>query len=104
MSEDTPPAPSVARGDARVPGEAAGGAPAPMTLSKLRHEIRNHLNAIKLCCALIHRQTSDAGARSTADEVDRAADRIADLVIHYMSDDEAARLFRKAPTPGRYEQ
>ena|SRR5688572_16630464 len=104
MSEDTPPAPPAARGDGRTPGEAAADDARAMTLSKLRHEIRNHLNAIKLCCALIHRQTRDAGARSTAGEVDRAADRIADLVIHYMNDDEAPKLLHKPPGGGRYDQ
>jgi nitrogen-specific signal transduction histidine kinase len=75
-----------------------------MTLSKLRHEIRNHLNAIKLCCALIHRQTGDAAAKSTTDEVDRSADRIADLVIRYMNDEAAPKLLRPPPGGGRYDQ
>ena len=50
MSQDTPH-------DLATPRDGHGEHTQPMTLAKLRHEIRNHHNAIKLKCALIHRQT-----------------------------------------------
>lgn len=63
-----------------------------MTLSRLRHDIRNHLNAIKLSCALLHRQTRESELHESIQEVDRAADHINDLITRYLGDSEAPRL------------
>jgi nitrogen-specific signal transduction histidine kinase len=102
MSEDTPAGLAATPREGQRPAEQEQSR--EMTLSKLRHEIRNHLNAIKLSCALIVRQTRDAPARATAGEVDRSADRIADLVIRYMNDEEAPKLLLGPPGTGRYDQ
>ena len=63
-----------------------------MTLSKLRHDMRNHLNAIKLSCALLHRQTRDSTLHESVQEVDRAADHINELNTKYLSDSDAPGL------------
>ena len=63
-----------------------------MTLSKLRHDVRNHLNAIKLSCALLHRQAKDQSLQESVHEVDRAADAINDLITRYLGDLDAPGL------------
>lgn len=63
-----------------------------MTLSKLRHDIRNQLNAIKLSCALLHRQSKEPAVQESAAEVDHAADAINDLITRYLSDSDAPGL------------
>lgn len=68
-----------------------------MTLSKLRHDIRNHLNSIKLTCALAQRQTRERTAQETIAEIDRSVARIDEMITRYLSDAEAARLLPTDP-------
>lgn len=63
-----------------------------MTLSMLRHDIRNQLNAIKLSCALLQRRRLDDLSQESVDEIDRAADGINDLITRFLSDAEAPGL------------
>ena len=46
----------------------------------------------------------EPAAKDTVTEVDRSADRIADLVIRYMTDEEAPKLFHGPTSNGRYDQ
>jgi nitrogen-specific signal transduction histidine kinase len=62
-----------------------------MTLAHLRHDIRNHLNAIKLSCALLQRRQSDPMSDESIREIDRAADRINELITRHIGDNDAAR-------------
>jgi len=63
-----------------------------MTLSQLRHDIRNHLNAIKLSCALLQRRHHDHSTEETVREIDHAADSINELVTRFMGDADAPNL------------
>ena len=64
-----------------------------MTLQQLRHDIRNHLNAIKLSCALLHRRHgADEFTEESVREVDRSADAINELVTRFMGDADAPSL------------
>lgn len=63
-----------------------------MTLSKLRHDIRNHLNAIKLSSALLQRRHKDELSEESLREVDRSADAINELITRYMGDADAPSL------------
>jgi nitrogen-specific signal transduction histidine kinase len=69
---------------------------APMTLSRLRHDIRNYLNAIKLSCALLQRREFEDGGLETVSEIDRSADGINELVGRYLADADAAALIKKS--------
>jgi hypothetical protein len=60
-----------------------------MTLSRLRHDIRNHLNAIKLSVALMQRRNPDRLADDTLREIDRSADGINELVTQFLGDADA---------------
>lgn len=66
-----------------------------MTLARLRHDIRNHLNAIKLSCALLQRRQSAGAADALADEsireIDRSADKINELITRHIGDNETAK-------------
>jgi nitrogen-specific signal transduction histidine kinase len=66
-----------------------------MTLSQLRHDIRNYLNAIKLSCALMHRRHKDEMSHESLGEIDKAADGINELVTRFMGDADAPNLIRK---------
>lgn len=66
-----------------------------MTLSRLRHDIRNHLNAIKLSCALMQRRNADDMSIESLHEIDKAADGINELVTRFMGDADAPNLIRK---------
>lgn len=77
------------------PHGSAGGEEPNMTLSRLRHDIRNYLNAIKLSCALLRRRTQDGLSIESVEEIDRSADKINDLVGRFMGDAEAPRLLKK---------
>lgn len=66
-----------------------------MTLAQLRHDIRNHLNAIKLSCALMHRRHKDDMSQESIHEIDKAADGINELVTRFMGDADAPNLIRK---------
>jgi len=78
--------------------ESAGGRSVPkphhpdggMTLARLRHEIRDHLNAIKLSCALLARDRHDPELR----DIDRSADSINELITRFMGDADAPTLPR----------
>jgi nitrogen-specific signal transduction histidine kinase len=63
-----------------------------MTLSQLRHDIRNHLNAIKLSCALLYRRHDEAMTVESLHEIERAADGINELVTRFMGDADAPNL------------
>jgi nitrogen-specific signal transduction histidine kinase len=63
-----------------------------MTLSQLRHDIRNHLNAIKLSCALLQRRHDAELTVESLDEIERAADGINELVTRFMGDADAPNL------------
>ena|SRR5205823_1191317 len=67
---------------------------ASMTLSKLRHDIRNYLNSIKLSSALLARQRRDAQSAEPLREIERSADGINDLITQYMGDADAPGLLR----------
>jgi len=64
----------------------------PMTLQRLRHDIRNYLNAIKLSCALLQRQTREPAVHESSHEIEKSADHINELVTRFMGDAEAAKL------------
>jgi len=66
----------------------------PMTLSRLRHDIRNYLNTIKLSTALLHRQRLEKPAYDSLREIDKAADGINELVSRFMGDADAPGLFQ----------
>jgi len=63
-----------------------------MTLPQLRHDIRNQLNTIKLSCALIQRRADDPLVAECVRDIERAADRINELVSRHMGDDAGADL------------
>jgi len=73
-----------------------------MTLAKLRHDIRNHLNSIKLSSALLQRQRRDAQSEEPLREIDRSADRINELITRFMGDADAPSLLH--PLQGDQEQ
>lgn len=60
-----------------------------MTLSQLRHDIRNHLNAIKLSSALLQRRTGDEISGESLREIDRSADVINELITRFTHDIDA---------------
>jgi nitrogen-specific signal transduction histidine kinase len=60
-----------------------------MSLSQLRHDIRNHLNAIKLSCALLHRRPDEQPSREFLQEIERSADGINELVTRFLGDADA---------------
>jgi hypothetical protein len=64
-----------------------------MTLSQLRHDIRNYLNAIKLSCALLQRQHKDQVTEESLREIDRSADGINSLISQFAGDADAPTLF-----------
>jgi len=75
--------------------------PPRMTLAQLRHDIRNHLNAIKLSCALLHRRQRDQLAAESIREIDRSVDAINELITRFLGDADAPFLLeddRKPPT------
>jgi nitrogen fixation/metabolism regulation signal transduction histidine kinase len=63
-----------------------------MTLSMLRHDIRNHLNTIKLSSALLQRRYKDDLSDESLREVDRSADAINDLITHYLGEADTPAL------------
>jgi len=65
-----------------------------MTLARLRHDIRNYLNTIKLSTALLHRQRLGSPAGDPLREIDKAADGINELVSRFMGDADAPGLFQ----------
>jgi nitrogen-specific signal transduction histidine kinase len=64
-----------------------------MTLQRLRHDIRNHLNTIKLSTALLHRQRGERPSSEPLREIDKAVDNINELVGRFMGDADAPGLF-----------
>jgi signal transduction histidine kinase len=74
--------------------QAAGSAEsAPkMTLSQLRHDIRNQLNAIRLSSAVLQRGPNDEATLQTLHDIDRCVERINELVGSWLSDAAARRL------------
>jgi nitrogen-specific signal transduction histidine kinase len=64
-----------------------------MTLSKLRHDIRNYLNTIKLSTALLHRQRVEKQGQESIREIEKAVDGINELVSRFMGDADAPGLF-----------
>ena len=73
-----------------------------MTLSMLRHDIRNQLNAIKLSCALLERRRLDEFSTESVQEIDRAADQINDLITRFLSDAAVPSLVESMETAGRH--
>jgi len=71
-----------------------------MTLSRLRHDIRNYLNTIKLSTALLHRQRLGPPAPDSVKEIEKAADGINELVSRFMGDADAPGLFQ-SPSDAR---
>ena len=65
-----------------------------MNLSRLRHDIRNYLNTIKLSCALLHRQRLEKPSTESLREIDKAADGINELVSRFLGDADAPGLFQ----------
>ena len=65
-----------------------------MTLSRLRHDIRNYLNTIKLSTALLHRQRQGPPTPESIKEIEKAADGINELVSRFMGDADAPGLFQ----------
>lgn len=63
-----------------------------MTLSKLRHELRNHLNAIKLSSALLERRHRDKATEEILREIDHSVDSINEMITRYMGDADAPGL------------
>jgi hypothetical protein len=72
-----------------------------MTLSRLRHDIRNLLNTIKLSTALLHRQRLEKAAIDPIREIDKAADGINQLVSRFMGDADAPGLFQSTSDQSR---
>lgn len=70
-----------------------------MTLARLRHDIRNHLNTIKLSTALLHRQRLGGTAPDSIREIEKAADSINELVSRFMGDADAPGLFQSNSDP-----
>jgi signal transduction histidine kinase len=64
-----------------------------MTLSRLRHDIRNYLNTIKLSTALLQRQRLEKPGIESLREIEKAADGINELVSRFMGDADAPGLF-----------
>ena len=64
-----------------------------MTLSRLRHDIRNYLNTIKLSTALLHRQRLANPGNDSLREIEKAVDGINELVSRFMGDADAPGLF-----------
>jgi nitrogen-specific signal transduction histidine kinase len=75
-----------------------------MTLSRLRHDIRNCLNTIKLSTALLHRQRGDKPGLESLREIDKAADGINELVSRFMGDADAPGLFQPNSDPASAEK
>jgi nitrogen-specific signal transduction histidine kinase len=69
----------------------------PMTLARLRHDIRNHLNAIKLCTALLQRQRLEKSGADSLREIDKSVEKINELVGRFMGDADAPGLFQPSP-------
>jgi len=67
------------------------------SLTDFRHDIRNHLNAIKLSCALLRRRAMGRPDDESVREIERAADGINELVAQSLGDAEAPRLVRGVP-------
>lgn len=70
----------------------ARSSPERMTLSLLRHDIRNHLNTIKLSCALLQRRCSGLDANDPIREIEHAADGINELITRFLGDADAPFL------------
>ena len=70
------------------------GRATPATLSQLRHDIRNYLNAIKLSAALLQRRCKDTLDLESITEIDRSADGINDLVNRLMGAQEIVSLIQ----------
>lgn len=64
------------------------------SLAKLRHDIRNHLNCIKLSCALLRRPHEEDTVEEAAREIDRSADGINELITRFMGDADAPTLLQ----------
>ncbi len=65
-----------------------------MTLSQLRHDIRNQLNAIKLSVALLQRRTHDGLNLESLNEIDRSADEINGMITRFLGDADAPALLK----------
>jgi nitrogen-specific signal transduction histidine kinase len=73
----------------------------PMTLARLRHDIRNYLNTIKLSTALLHRQRLEKPSNECIREIEKAADGINQLVSRFMGDADAPGLFQSISDQAR---
>ncbi len=73
-----------------TPDDQSNGATVPIDGRRLRHDIRNHLNAIKLNCAILHRRhAADAATREALNDMERASDDI-DRLITQMTEPAGA--------------
>jgi hypothetical protein len=75
-----------------------------MTLSRLRHDIRNYLNTIKLSTALLHRHRGEKPAVEPLREIDKAVDGINELVGRFMGNADGPGLFGGNSESERGEQ
>ena len=87
---------SAARRDGHTTAEGDA-----MTLARLRHDIRNHLNTIKLATALLHRQRLAGSSNDSLREIEKAADSINELVSRFMGDADAPGLFHSTSAPAK---
>ena len=85
---------------ARRDGEQTAGADS-MTLARLRHDIRNYLNTIKLSTALLHRQRLGSPAGETLREIEKAVDGVNELITRFMGDADAPSLLQQPPDQGK---
>lgn len=68
----------------------------PMTLSQLRHDMRNYLNAIRLSSALLQRRMkNDEISEESLREIDQAVDGINEMITRYMGDADAPSLLKR---------
>jgi len=58
------------------------------SLSQIRHDIRNHLNMIRLSCALLQRQGSNPD--EPLREIERSVDGINELVTRFLGEADSA--------------
>lgn len=66
----------------RAPHPHDGAAPAD-AVRQVRHDIRNHLNTIKLSCAVLQRRPQGEMSRQSIGEIEAAADAINAIITQW---------------------
>jgi nitrogen-specific signal transduction histidine kinase len=79
-------------GGCNMAQRGARSSPERMTLSLLRHDIKNQLNTIKLSCALLQRRCNEPEAQDSVREIEHAADTINELITRFLGDADAPFL------------